>query len=135
MKLGSQELPMFSDSQFFAFFGSVLLLGPETPSPVSAQPAVRQSYVKLVQAAIAFWHFARGGRRLMSTGLRAWGSFGQVLSVFAFMSVSRSFPCCRETVAHCRREPRPVTGRMGSKGTTDCLTNQRLFREFQRNGH
>ena len=53
-KLGSPVLPMVSKAQFFAVFGSVLLLGPKSASPVSAQPGVRWSYVELPTAAVAF---------------------------------------------------------------------------------
>ena len=41
MKLGTQVLPTSSVSQVYSFFGSVSMLGPKSPSPVSAQPGVR----------------------------------------------------------------------------------------------
>ena len=42
-----------------------MLLGPKSPSPVSAQPGVRWSYVNLVKAAVAFWHVVRGKRAVL----------------------------------------------------------------------
>ena len=62
MKLGSAVLPMRSEAQFYSFFGGVLLRGPKTTSPVTPQPGVRWNYVKLVKAAIAYWHVVRGER-------------------------------------------------------------------------
>ena len=62
LKLGSPVLPMCTKAQFFAFFGAVLLLGPESSSPASPQPGVRWNSVKLVKAAVACCHVARGGR-------------------------------------------------------------------------
>ena len=61
-KSGSQMLPMSPEGAFCAFFSAVVLLGPKTASSVSAQPAVRWSYVKLVKAAVAFWRIVRGLR-------------------------------------------------------------------------
>ena len=62
LKLGSQVLPMCAEAQFFAFFGAVLLLGPKSSSPASPQPGARWNYVKLVNAAVAYWCVARGTR-------------------------------------------------------------------------
>ena len=53
---------MRAEAQFFAFFGAVLLLGPKSSSPVSSQPGVRWSYVKLVKAAATYWRVVRGTR-------------------------------------------------------------------------
>ena len=61
-KLGPQVLPMRSEAQFCASFGSALTLVPKTASPVSSQPGVRWSYVKLVKAAVAHWRATRGER-------------------------------------------------------------------------
>ena len=41
LKLGTGALPMISASQFYSFFGSLVLLGPESPSLLSGQPGVR----------------------------------------------------------------------------------------------
>ena len=64
-ELGPPVLPRVSEPQFFAFFGSALLLGPKSASPVSSQPGVRWSYVKLVKAAIACWRVALGQRAVL----------------------------------------------------------------------
>ena len=61
-KLGSAVLPMGTEAQFLSFFGAVLMLGPKTQSPATSQPGVRWSYVKLVKAAVAYWHVVRGER-------------------------------------------------------------------------
>ena len=61
-KLGSAVLPMSTEAQFLSFFGAVLMLGPKTQSHVTSQPGVRWNYVKLVKAAIAYWHVVRGQR-------------------------------------------------------------------------
>ena len=60
LKLASQALPLCAEAQFVAFFGAVLLLGPKSSSPASSRPGVRWNYVKLVKAAVAFWHVVRG---------------------------------------------------------------------------
>ena len=65
--LGSQVLPMVSAAQFVSFFCSAILLGPKSPPPVSAQPGVRWLYVKLVEAAVAYWQVARGGRAVFDS--------------------------------------------------------------------
>ena len=76
-KLGSPALPMVSEAQFFAFFGSVLLLGPESASPVSAQQGGRWCYVKLPRAAIAHWRGIRGQRAVFGArGQRGSGESG-----------------------------------------------------------
>ena len=62
LKLGSQVLPMAAEALFLSFFGAVLLLGPKSPSPVSALPGFRRKYVKLVKAAAAHWRAVRGER-------------------------------------------------------------------------
>ena len=62
LKLGSRVLPMRAEAQFFAFFGAALLLGPKLSSPASSQPGARWNYVKLVNAAVAYWCVARGTR-------------------------------------------------------------------------
>ena len=59
---------MSSGDAFYAFFGAVVLLGPSTASSVSAQTAVRRSYVKLVKAAAAYWRVARGSRAAYDCG-------------------------------------------------------------------
>ena len=61
-KLCSKVWPMSSEDVFYAFFSAVVLLGPKTALSVSVQPAVRWGYVKLVKAAVAYWHVARGSR-------------------------------------------------------------------------
>ena len=61
-KLGSAVLPMRTEAQFLSFFGGALMLGPKTPSHVTSQPGVRWNYVKLVRAAVAYWHVVRGER-------------------------------------------------------------------------
>ena len=61
-KLGSSVLPMRTEAQFLSFFGGVLMLGPKAPSQVTSQPGVRWNYVKLVRAAVAYWHVVRGER-------------------------------------------------------------------------
>ena len=38
------------------------MIGPKTASPVTSQPGVRWNYVKLVKAAVAYWHVVRGER-------------------------------------------------------------------------
>ena len=62
MKLGAAVLPMRPEAQFYSFFGGALMLGPKTTSPVTAQPGARWNYVKLVKAAVAYWHVVRGER-------------------------------------------------------------------------
>ena len=62
LKLGTGALPMISASQFYSFFGSLVLLGPESPSLLSGQPGVRRSYAKLVKAAAAYWRVGLGER-------------------------------------------------------------------------
>ena len=62
LKLGSAVLPMRTEAQFYSFFGGVLLLGPKTASPVTSHPGVRWNYIKLVKAAVAYWHVVRGER-------------------------------------------------------------------------
>ena len=53
-------LPMESESVFYAFFRAVVILGPKSPSSVAGHSAVGRSYMKLVEAAVAFWHVVRG---------------------------------------------------------------------------
>ena len=62
LKLGSPVLLTSAEAQFLSFFGAVLILGPESPSPVSGLPVVRRNYVKLVKAAAAHWRVVRGER-------------------------------------------------------------------------
>ena len=54
-------------AQFFPFSGSLLLLWPKSPSPVSAQPGVLGSYAKLVKAAVAYWHVVLGERAVFDS--------------------------------------------------------------------
>ena len=58
--LNSRALPMESGGAPYAFFAAAVLLGPMSPSSLSGQLAIRWSYVKLVKAAAAFRHVARG---------------------------------------------------------------------------
>ena len=53
---------MSDEASFLAFFGSTILLGPKTPSPSAGRLALRWSSAKLLTAAVAFWHIARGSR-------------------------------------------------------------------------
>ena len=62
LKLGSAVLPMRTEAQFPSFFGAVLMIGPESASPVTSQQGVTSNFVKLVKAAVAFWHVVRGDR-------------------------------------------------------------------------
>ena len=49
--------------QFFSFFGSVVLLGPESPSPVSGQPVSGEpASGQHVKAAVVYWHVVRSER-------------------------------------------------------------------------
>ena len=66
-KLSSCVLPMESEGAFYAFFTAALLQGPKSLSSATRQPAVRWSYVKLVKAAVAFWHVVRGKRAIFDT--------------------------------------------------------------------
>ena len=59
-KLGSHVAPMRAEAQFYSFFGAVVMLGPKSASPVTSQQEARWNYVKLVKAAIAYWHVVRG---------------------------------------------------------------------------
>ena len=61
-KLGSHVVPMRSEAQFYSFFEAVVMLGPKSTSPVTSQQAARRKYVKLVKAAVAYWHVVRGER-------------------------------------------------------------------------
>ena len=54
LRLGSAVLPMRREAQFYSFFGSVLMLGPKSTSPVSLQRGARWNYVNLVEAALAY---------------------------------------------------------------------------------
>ena len=65
--LGSPVLPMSTEAQFLSFFGAVLILGPNSPSPVSGLPGVRWKYVKLVKAAAAHWRVVRGVRAVFDS--------------------------------------------------------------------
>ena len=47
---------------FFAFFEALTLRGPKSVSPITGQSMVSWNYLKLVQAAVAFWRDARGSR-------------------------------------------------------------------------
>ena len=59
---GAKVSPMSAEDVFHAFLSSVELLGTMAVSSVSAQPAVRWSYAKLVKAAAASWRAVRGSR-------------------------------------------------------------------------
>ena len=61
-KLGAPAIPMVSEPAFFGFFASALLVRPHSPSSAPSQLAVRWSYVRLVEAALAFWRSRRNGR-------------------------------------------------------------------------
>ena len=41
------------------------MLGPKTTSPVTSQPGARWNYIKLVKAAVAYWHVVRGERAVV----------------------------------------------------------------------
>ena len=58
--LRASAAPVESEGVFYACFAAVLMLVPKSPSSVTGQPGVRRSCVKLVKAAVAFWHFVRG---------------------------------------------------------------------------
>ena len=56
---------MRSEAQFYSSFGAVVMLGPKSTSPVTPQQGVRRIYVKLVEAAVAYWHGVRGERAIL----------------------------------------------------------------------
>ena len=64
LKLGSVVLPMRAEAQFYSFFGTALMLGPNSASPLTSHRGVRWNYVKLVKAALAYWHVVRGERAI-----------------------------------------------------------------------
>ena len=66
-KLSSRALPMDSESASYALSGAAAVLGPGPSSSVTGQHAVRWSYVKLVEAAVAFCHVASGMRAVFDT--------------------------------------------------------------------
>ena len=59
---------MSAEAQFLPLFGAVPIVGPKSPPPVSGLPGVRWNYVKLVKAAVAHWHVARGERAIFDAG-------------------------------------------------------------------
>ena len=57
---------MSSEDVFYAFLSAVVSPGPNAASSVSVQLAVRRSYVKLLKAAVAYWHVVRGSRAVFA---------------------------------------------------------------------
>ena len=53
-RLVSPALPMVTEDAFVAIFAAASLLGPKSVPSVRGRPLVRQSYVVLVKAAVAF---------------------------------------------------------------------------------
>ena len=59
---GAPDPPMWIEATCLASFGWTILPGPQSPALSTGQLAARWSYVKMAEAAVAFWHFVRGFR-------------------------------------------------------------------------
>ena len=64
-KLSSRVIPIESEGGFHSLFTAVVLVGPKCPSSLTGPPAVPWSLAKLVKAAVALRHVARGLRAVV----------------------------------------------------------------------
>ena len=67
-KLGSPALSMGREGIFFVFFGSLVSSGPESAPLIHGRPAARRNFVKVLNAAVAFWRVVRGLRAVFDGG-------------------------------------------------------------------